>query len=31
MSALKNFRPEIEEHIRKKKCRAGVCRMTAGS
>ncbi|MEJ2672687.1 MAG: NADH-quinone oxidoreductase subunit NuoF [Deltaproteobacteria bacterium] len=25
MSALKNFRPEIEEHIREKKCRAGVC------
>jgi NADH-quinone oxidoreductase F subunit len=31
MSALKNFRPEIEEHIREKKCRAGVCRMTVGS
>ncbi len=27
MSALKNFRPEIEAHIREKKCRAGVCRM----
>jgi NADH:ubiquinone oxidoreductase subunit F (NADH-binding)/NADH:ubiquinone oxidoreductase subunit E len=28
MSALKNFRPEIDEHIREKKCRAGVCRLT---
>ncbi|HZE20510.1 MAG TPA: NADH-ubiquinone oxidoreductase-F iron-sulfur binding region domain-containing protein, partial [Desulfobaccales bacterium] len=28
MSALRNFCPEIEEHIREKKCRAGVCRMT---
>lgn len=26
MSALKNFRPEIEAHIREKKCNAGVCR-----
>jgi NADH-quinone oxidoreductase F subunit len=26
MSALKNFRPEIEAHIQEKKCRAGVCR-----
>ena len=26
MSALNNFRPEIEEHIRERKCRAGVCR-----
>jgi len=31
MSALKNFRPEIEEHIREKKCRAGVCRLSPGS
>jgi NADH-quinone oxidoreductase F subunit len=28
MSALKNFRPEIEAHIREKSCRAGVCRMS---
>jgi NADH-quinone oxidoreductase F subunit len=27
MSALKNFRGEIEEHIQEKKCRAGVCRL----
>jgi len=27
LSALKNFRPEIEAHIREKKCRAGVCRL----
>ena len=27
MSALKNFRPEIEAHIREKKCRAGVCQV----
>lgn len=27
MSALKNFRPEIDEHLREKKCRAGVCQM----
>jgi NADH-quinone oxidoreductase subunit F len=27
LSALKHFRPEIEEHIREKKCRAGVCRL----
>ncbi|MFA4902546.1 MAG: NADH-quinone oxidoreductase subunit NuoF [Desulfobaccales bacterium] len=26
MSALKNFRPEIEAHIQEKKCQAGVCR-----
>ncbi|MHB9074211.1 MAG: NADH-quinone oxidoreductase subunit NuoF [Desulfobaccales bacterium] len=26
MSALKNFRPEIEAHIREKNCQAGVCR-----
>jgi NADH:ubiquinone oxidoreductase subunit F (NADH-binding) len=25
MSALKHFRPEIEAHIREKKCPAGVC------
>jgi NADH:ubiquinone oxidoreductase subunit F (NADH-binding)/NADH:ubiquinone oxidoreductase subunit E len=25
LSALKNFRPEIEEHLLKKTCRAGVC------
>lgn len=25
MSALKHFRPEIEEHLKEKKCRAGVC------
>ena len=25
MSALKNFRPEIEAHIQEKKCQAGVC------
>jgi NADH:ubiquinone oxidoreductase subunit F (NADH-binding)/NADH:ubiquinone oxidoreductase subunit E len=31
MSALKHFRPEIEEHIREKKCRAGVCRLSTGS
>jgi NADH:ubiquinone oxidoreductase subunit F (NADH-binding)/NADH:ubiquinone oxidoreductase subunit E len=30
LSALKHFRPEIEEHIHKKKCRAGVCRMAGG-
>jgi NADH-quinone oxidoreductase subunit F len=28
MSALKKFRPEFDEHIREKKCRAGVCRMS---
>jgi NADH-quinone oxidoreductase F subunit len=27
MSALKNFRPEIEAHIREKKCQAGVCKL----
>ncbi|MFP3869082.1 MAG: NADH-quinone oxidoreductase subunit NuoF [Desulfobacteraceae bacterium] len=27
MSALKLFRTEFEEHIREKKCRAGVCRL----
>jgi NADH:ubiquinone oxidoreductase subunit F (NADH-binding) len=27
LSALKNFRLEIEEHIQKKTCRAGVCRL----
>ena len=27
MSAFKNFRQEFEEHIKEKKCRAGVCRM----
>jgi NADH-quinone oxidoreductase subunit F len=27
MSALKNFRQEFEEHIKEKKCRAGVCKM----
>jgi NADH-quinone oxidoreductase F subunit len=27
MSALKHFRPEIEAHIQKKKCPAGVCRL----
>jgi len=27
MSALKNFRPEIEAHIREKHCAAGVCRL----
>jgi NADH-quinone oxidoreductase F subunit len=27
MSALKNFRPEIEAHIREKKCAAGVCKL----
>ena len=26
MSALKNFRQEFEEHIKEKKCRAGVCK-----
>ncbi len=26
LSALRHFRPEIEEHIKEKKCRAGVCR-----
>jgi NADH-quinone oxidoreductase F subunit len=26
MSALKNFRQEFEEHIKAKKCRAGVCK-----
>ncbi|MDD3581034.1 MAG: NADH-quinone oxidoreductase subunit NuoF [Desulfobacca sp.] len=26
MSALKLFRPEFEEHLKEKKCRAGVCR-----
>jgi NADH:ubiquinone oxidoreductase subunit F (NADH-binding) len=26
MSTLKNFRPEIEAHIREKKCNAGGCR-----
>ena len=26
LSALQHFRPEIEEHIKEKKCRAGVCR-----
>jgi NADH:ubiquinone oxidoreductase subunit F (NADH-binding)/NADH:ubiquinone oxidoreductase subunit E len=30
MSALTRFRPEIEEHIREKHCRAGVCRMRQG-
>jgi NADH:ubiquinone oxidoreductase subunit F (NADH-binding)/NADH:ubiquinone oxidoreductase subunit E len=30
LSALQHFRPEIEVHIREKKCRAGVCRMAAG-
>jgi hypothetical protein len=25
MSALKNFRPEIEAHIQQKNCPAGVC------
>jgi NADH:ubiquinone oxidoreductase subunit F (NADH-binding)/NADH:ubiquinone oxidoreductase subunit E len=28
MSALKNYRPEIEAHIQEKKCLAGVCRLT---
>jgi NADH:ubiquinone oxidoreductase subunit F (NADH-binding) len=27
MSAFKNFRDEFEEHIREKKCRAGVCKL----
>ncbi len=27
MSAFKNFRAEFEEHIREKKCRAGVCKL----
>jgi NADH-quinone oxidoreductase F subunit len=27
MSALKSFRPEIEAHIREKRCAAGVCRL----
>ena len=28
ISALKNFRPEIEAHLQEKKCRAGVCRLS---
>ena len=27
LSALKNFRGEIDEHLKEKKCRAGVCRL----
>jgi NADH-quinone oxidoreductase subunit F len=27
LSALKNFRPEFEEHIKERKCRAGVCKL----
>ena len=27
LSAFKNFRPEFEEHILEKKCRAGVCKL----
>jgi NADH-quinone oxidoreductase subunit F len=27
LSTFKNFRPEFEEHIREKKCRAGVCQL----
>ena len=27
LSALKNFRPEIDAHIREKSCPAGVCQM----
>ena len=27
LSAFKNFRPEFEEHIKEKKCRAGVCKL----
>jgi NADH-quinone oxidoreductase subunit F len=27
MSAFKNFRQEFEEHIKEKKCRAGVCKL----
>jgi len=29
LSTIKNFREEYEEHIREKKCRAGVCRQLA--
>jgi NADH-quinone oxidoreductase subunit F len=28
MSLLKNFRPEFEDHIARKPCRAGVCAIT---